>query len=167
MFLKVNAVIFDMDGVITDTMPYHFEVWQQLFGREGLSVTKHDIYRREGQKGIESVQEVFLQYGKTCAIAQAQRLLEEKERRFKEIFKCRFIAGARPFLRRLHGGGFKLALVTGTSRAEAVKILPAGLFDRFNVTVCGCDVNNGKPLPEPYLQALRKLSVASSEGVFL
>jgi beta-phosphoglucomutase len=58
-----------------------------------------------------------------------------------------------------------LALVTGTSRHEAQKLLPKDLWDCFDVTVCGCDVQNGKPHPEPYIKALTKLDVKPEEAV--
>ena len=64
------------------------------------------------------------------------------------------------FIKKFYAQGFKLALVTGTSRHEAQKLLPKDLWDCFDVTVCGCDVQNGKPHPEPYLKAIAKLNVA-------
>ncbi len=167
MRLKIKAVIFDMDGVITDTMPYHFRVWRDLFAREGVYVSHEDIYKREGQKGIESLKEIFKEYGKPFDESQAKSLLKEKEELFKKVFKRRFITGSRRFIRSLHSNGFKLALVTGTSRHEAVRLLPEDLFGLFDVTVCGCEVSNGKPHPEPYLTALKKLSIAPKEAVVI
>ena len=167
MRLHIQAVIFDMDGVITDTMPYHFRVWKDLFAREGIQVTREDIYKREGQKGIESVREIFGEYGKVYNHAHAQNLLRDKEEIFKKVFKRRFIVGSRSFIHRLHAQGFKLALVTGTSRREAVKLLPVDLYNLFDVSVCGCEVANGKPHPEPYKTALKKLNLKSSQAVVI
>jgi beta-phosphoglucomutase-like phosphatase (HAD superfamily) len=48
-----------MDGVITDTMPYHFRAWKSVFASEGIRASHEDIYKREGQKGIDSVRELF------------------------------------------------------------------------------------------------------------
>jgi beta-phosphoglucomutase len=167
MILKVSTVIFDMDGVITDTMPYHFQVWQDLFVREGVPVTHEDIYKREGQKGIDSVREIFAEYGKPFSEEHALRLLKEKEELFQKVFKRHFIPGAIDFIRELHTQGFKLALVTGTSRTEAMKLLPADLFELFNASVCGNEVKNGKPDPEPYLTALQKLSIEGADAVVI
>ena len=167
MRFKVDAVIFDMDGVITDTMPYHFRVWKSIFLREGFAVTHEDIYKREGQKGIESVRELFAEYKKPWDVQYDLVLLKEKEHRFKEVFRRRFIAGSRGFLRSLYKQGFKLALVTGSARNEAEKLLPEDIFDCFDVTVCGCDVQNGKPHPEPYLKALKKLSLKPDQAVVI
>jgi beta-phosphoglucomutase len=167
MNLKISTVIFDMDGVITDTMPYHFQVWQDLFVREGIPVTREDVYKREGQKGIDSVREIFAEYGKPFSEEHALRLLKEKEELFQKVFKRHFIGGAIDFIRDLHAQGFKLALVTGTSRMEAMKLLPVDLFELFNASVCGNEVKNGKPDPEPYLTALQKLSIEGTDAVVI
>ena len=59
MDLKTKAVIFDMDGVITNTMPDHFEAWRIVLFKRGIKVSHLDIYRREGQRGITSVKEIL------------------------------------------------------------------------------------------------------------
>jgi beta-phosphoglucomutase len=162
---KVRAVIFDMDGVITDTMSYHMKAWRLVLARHGLRVSKNDIYKREGQKGINSVEEIFSDYGKEFDLSEGKKILLEKEELFKEIVKKRFISGSRKFLKWLKKSGFKLALVTGTARHEVHKILPDEIFALFDVVVCGCDVQNGKPHPEPYLTALKKLKISSHQAV--
>lgn len=157
--IKVSAVIFDMDGVITNTMPDHFRVWTRIFKEEGIHVSHLDVYSREGQKGITSVKEIFALNQKPFDEAHARAILAKKERIFKTIVKTRFIPGARSFLRFLHKNKFKLALVTGTSRHELHRILPDAIYTLFDVVVTGSDVKHGKPHPEPYLKALKKLSI--------
>jgi len=165
MKFQVSTLIFDMDGVITDTMPYHFRAWKSVFASEGIGASHEDIYKREGQKGIDSVRELFAEKGKLYTDIIGQQLLRDKEELFKSIFKRKFISGSRPFIKKNHRRGFKLALVTGTSRHEAQRLLPKDLWDCFDVTVCGSDVQNGKPHPEPYLKALAKLKVRPKDAV--
>ncbi len=165
--LKIKAVIFDMDGVITNTMPDHFKAWKEILRREGLFVTHLDIYSREGQRGINSVQELFKVCGKDINSAKAQKILKEKEKYFKKIVKRRFVRGARTFLKRLDQSGFHLALVTGTARHEVHKILPRSLYNLFSVIITGSDVQNGKPHPEPFLKALEKLKINPSEAIVI
>ena len=167
VIIKTQAVIFDMDGVITDTMPYHFNVWKEIFHKNGIVVTHEDIYSREGQKGMESIREIFQAHKKHYNVEYAKQLLLEKEELFKITFKQRFIVGTRNLLKRLSKNRFKLALVTGTSRHEAKRLLPKELFDLFDVSICGCDVKNGKPHPEPYLKALNALLLASGDAVVI
>lgn len=165
MHFKVSTLIFDMDGVITDTMPYHFRAWKSVLAREGVSVSRRDIYQREGQKGIDSVREIFREKGRIYTDVIGKRILQEKEELFKRIFKRKFIAGSRAFIKKLRSQGFRLALVTGTSRREAQKLLPSDLWNCFNAIVCGCDVQNGKPHPEPYLKALQRLKIRPCEAI--
>ena len=162
---KLKAVIFDMDGVITDTMTYHMHAWKAIFTRHGVRVSKQDIYKREGQRGINSVEEIFSDHGKVFDLIEGKKILLEKEELFKKIVKKKFIAGSRAFLKTLKRRNFKLALVTGTARHEVHHMLPKEIFGLFDAVVCGCDVRNGKPHPEPYLTALKKLGLKAREAL--
>lgn len=165
--LNVHAIILDMDGVITNTMPDHFRSWKAILNKIGIPVTHYDVYRREGQPGIHSVRELTAQYGKPIANGQAHKILREKEIYFKKIVRLRFIPGARTFVKRLHKNNFRLALVTGTSHHEMCQILPENLRRLFSVIVTGSDVKHGKPHPEPYLQSLKKLGLKTGEAVVI
>ncbi len=164
---KVKAVIFDMDGVITNTMPEHFRVWKTIFARCGIHVTHLDIYSREGQKGIMSVNEIFKEYKKSISLQDAREMLKEKEELFKRVVKRRYITGSRGFLKFLHARDILLALVTGTSRHELRKILPDSIYKLFSVIVTGTDVKNGKPHPEPFQKALKLLRLKPREAVVI
>lgn len=165
--LSVRAVIFDMDGVITDTMPFHFRVWKQVFKEEGIDVDECEIYMREGQPGIVTVKEIFKQHRKKFFKEYARGILAKKEKMFKKIIKKRFVKGAVDFLYFLKKQGLLLSLVTGTSRHEAKRILPKRLLDLFSVTVMGDEVKRGKPYPEPYLLALKKLNLKPKDAVVI
>ena len=166
--LQVQAIFFDMDGVITNTMPDHYKAWRTvLFQSEGIQVTHEEIYRREGQQGRASVREILALYQKEYTEAKGRRILAAKEALFKKIVKQRFITGARSFLAEMQKAGIRLALVTGTSRHEMRRILPPGILSRFDVAVTGNDVVRGKPDPEPYFKALAQLKVRASESVVI
>ena len=160
----LRAIIFDMDGVITMTMPSHFRAWAKVFLDEGIRVSKFEVYAREGQKGLNSVLEIFAQCGKSITLKRAKELLKKKERLFKANASIKFVPGARPFIRECQRNGIKLALVTGTARSEVMKILPKDLFDRFDVVISGSDVKHGKPHPEPYQKAIKNLKVGRGEA---
>ena len=165
--LHVKAVLFDMDGVITDTMPYHFRAWRQVMKENGIEVTECEVYLREGQPGRKTIKEIFAERGRTYDPGLAQKIIRDKEKLFKGIVRRRFIRGARRFLEHLGKKGVSLALVTGTARHEVKKILPAVMRRRFCVSVTGDEVHHGKPHPEPYLLALKKLGVRPREAVVL
>ena len=162
---NVKAVIFDMDGVITNTMPDHYKAWKTVLKDEGLNVTHYDIYSREGQTGLSSLLGIYNTHGMKLKESAASIVINKKEKLFKEIVKTRFIRGSRSFLKSLHKQGFVLALVTGTSRHELHKILPKKIYDMFDAIVTGSDVKNGKPHPEPFLKALNKLKLDANQAV--
>jgi len=156
-----------MDGVITDTMPYHYQAWKKIFKREGVSMSYLDVYQREGQTGISSVREIFNVHGKTISIKKAKKILVEKEELFKRLFKPKFIKGARRFVKKMHKENFILALATGTARHELDRILPRELKELFSVIITGSDVAKGKPHPEPYKKVLKALKINSKDSVVI
>ncbi|HAJ57600.1 MAG TPA: hypothetical protein DCL35_07530 [Candidatus Omnitrophica bacterium] len=164
---KVKAGIFDMDGVITNTMPYHYRAWKKVFKDEGINVSECEIYLREGQPGNITIKEIFSERGERYDEHRMKRILAEKERLFKKTVRRRFIRGSRPFLYFLRSKGIRLALVTGTARHEVVRILPEKLLGLFEVTITGDEVKRGKPHPEPYLLALKKLGIRAKEAVVI
>jgi len=165
--IKTKAVIFDMDGVITNTMPAHFKAWQTVLIERGIHVTHLDIYSREGQRGITSVKEIFAEYGHPFDMDDAKRILKQKEELFKKSVRIRFITGTRKLLKDLKKQGFTLAVVTGTARHELRRILPEEIYNLFTVIVTGDDVVHGKPAPDPYLLALKKLTIPAKEGIVI
>lgn len=163
--LLAKAAIFDMDGVITNTMPYHFKAWEMAFKDiVGMSISEKDIYLREGSKGSFALEEIFEQYGWAYHPSVLKKLLARKEEIFPQIVKVDFVDGAVQFLRAIHDQGFVMALVTGTSRDELKRMLPEHIQLLFSVIVTGTDVVHGKPNPEPYQAALTKLNVSCDEA---
>lgn len=165
LHFHVDSVLFDMDGVITNTMPDHFLSWEMALRPEGIRVTREDIYKREGQPGLFSVREIFRDYRKDYNAQRGLRILRRKENLFNKIVRRRFISGARTLIKQLHKNNFRLGLVTGTSRQELHKILPEALCGLFSVIVTGNDVKRGKPHPDPYLRSLRFLKIKPKDAV--
>ena len=149
-----------MDGVIVDSMVYHYLAWYEALRPYGVRVSCFDVYAREGERWDKSLKEFF-----ACAGVKAdKKLLGEVFERRKTIFNKyfqRFIfSGAREILVLLKNEGYLLGLVTGTPRAEIKKILPADIRKLFDCVVAGNQVAKGKPDPEPYLRAARRLKAA-------
>ena len=89
-----RAVIFDMDGVITNTMPYHFDAWLEIFKTAGIKVNCYDVYKREGQDGLSSIKGIFKEHNISFSLKTAKDLLCRKEALFKKTVKIKFIKGA-------------------------------------------------------------------------
>lgn len=164
---KYKAILFDMDGVITDTMPFHYEAWKKIFKSLGISLDKHEIYKREGEKGIVSISQILALYGLKISHEEKIKLLQDKEALFKKISQVRLFPGIEKLITSLKTQGYLLALVTGTSRGELDYILPSFLLKSFDVVVTGDAVAHGKPAPDPYLKGLNELKVKANESIVI
>jgi beta-phosphoglucomutase len=160
-----KAIVFDMDGVIVDSMPYHFIAWYEALRPLGLRVSCFDVYSKEGERWNKSLKG-FLRQAK---IKPTKKILlaifTRRQKIFKKYFKRFIFKGVREFLSCLKGKGYLLGLVTGTPLQEVKKILPNKIMGLFDSVITGDEVKNGKPHPEPYIKAAENLKLKPSECV--
>ncbi|MCD4813590.1 HAD family phosphatase [bacterium] len=164
---KLEAVIFDMDGVIINGMPYHAQAWQETFRSVGLEITPEEVYEREGEAGPAAVTHFLNERGINATLEQVKEMIRKKETRYKEIARVEVFAGVRDFLDALHAQGKKLALVTGTARHELEISLPEDIKQRFEIIITGDAVTRGKPDPEPYLKSLTALGITPDQAIVI
>jgi len=164
---KPKAVIFDMDGVIVDSMPYHFLAWYEALRPYGVRVSCFDVYVKEGERWSKSLKDFLEKEG----IIPTKKLLSEiftsRQRIFNKYFKRFIFKDAEQVLSCLKRSGYLLSLVTGTPDYEVKKILPQRLYRIFDNIVAGNNVKRGKPHPEPYLKAAKMLKVNPDECVVI
>jgi beta-phosphoglucomutase len=153
-----QGVLFDMDGVLLDTMGAHVDAWLRAGADLGLAIDEREIYLREGEKGEVSARDFIRAAGLMLTKARVRTLVETKQRYFAQVARSpRVFPQAAAALAACRERGLKIALVTGTSRDEWTKIFPAELKAALDASVCGDEVLHGKPNPEPYMTAARLL----------
>lgn len=162
-----QAIIFDMDGVIVDSMPYHFIAWYEALRPFGVRVSCFDVYAREGEKWDTSMRDFLTAAGVQPTDDLLHRIFESRKKIFRRYFRRHIFKGATEFIECLANKGYTLALVTGTTRKGVMKILPGSIRKHFSVVVCGDDVKQGKPHPEPYLRAAKDLGVEPKKCVVI
>jgi len=158
----LEAVIFDFDGVITDSEILHFRAFNKVLAQHGLELSKKEYYGQylglsdsdcfgtlidEGRLGIEK--------------AQVKTLIQQKTRVFEQLARTdgKIIEGVREFLDMLTAARVPIAICSGALRAEIELILEdAGLRGLFDVIVSAEEVTRGKPDPEGFLLALQRLN---------
>lgn len=164
---RPKAIICDMDGVIVDSMPYHFLAWYEALRPYGISVKCFDVYTREGERWQKSLED-FL---KGSAIRPSKELFKRvfiaRRKLFKNRFKRFVFKGAKEFLVCLKKKSYLLGLVTATTKTGVKEIMPKNIERLFDRVITGDNVKKGKPHPEPYLYAARELAVKPSECVVI
>jgi beta-phosphoglucomutase len=152
-----------MDGVIVDSMPYHYLAWYEVLRPLGVRVTCFDIYAVEGERWDRTIKKYFTRAGIKVSRQRSHALFKERQRLFDQYFKRHLFKGIEATIDRLKEYGFPLALVTGTPLKEVKKILPPHLFEQFEVVVAGDQVKRGKPFPDPYRKAARLLQIKPAD----
>ena len=164
----LKAVLFDMDGVLYDSMPGHVEAWMDAVSEFGLQMTREEVYQNEGRTGASTINMLALrQWGHEATTEQIQAIYAAKARRFNALPEAPVMAGADKLLQAIRHAGFQIILVTGSGQRSLLSRLNQafpGVFHR-DTMVTSFDVTEGKPHPEPYLMALRKAGVRAWEAV--
>jgi len=158
-----KAVIFDMDGVIVDSMPYHYIAWYEALRPYGIRVTAYDAYTREGEMWQKTLADLFGREGLRLDKNIMKDIFDSRQKVFKKYFKRHIFKGAFEFISCLKGKGYALGLVTGTPLSEVKKILPKKELSTFGAAVTGAMVKKGKTHPEPYLTAAKLLKVRAKD----
>ena len=152
----MEAVIFDLDGVLVDSMPTHVLAWQSAFANVAeITVTDRDIYLLEGMRGIELITKIF---DKTVGDRSlAHKILEEKNRVFRSIRRSNPFEGAAEMVERI---SCPKAVVSGSAKEDVETILDEAFGDStFSAIVTADDVSAGNPDPRAFLEASKRLGV--------
>ena len=146
-----------MDGVIANTAPFHFQSWQ-LFAREyGCTFTEMDFKQSFGKRNPEILIEKF---DSDLSFEDIKRLAERKEEIFRDLIgeKAEMFPGVLDLMQSAEENGWKMALVSSTPPENIDLILQTlDIRNFFNVVISDGDVSQGKPDPEGFLLAAKKL----------
>ena len=166
--LNIKGVMFDMDGVLFDSMPLHAEAWVKTFEQIGIPFTKRMVYLNEGRTGAATIDEQFqLHFGRHSTTDEQQEIYRIKSGIFKQLRKPDLIPGIVDVVRYLADNGIARTVVTGSGESSTLDRIEQnfqGLFSR-ELMVTALDVKQGKPFPEPYLMGLQKLRLAPNEAL--
>lgn len=153
------AVIFDVDGVLTDSYQAHYLSWQRMFGEIGVEFTDEQFRNTFGRTN----RDIFAQlYAGQMSPQRASELGDRKEMLYREIVSQEFVPlpGAPELIDSLHAAGFKLAVGSSGPPANVELTLRLlGRAEKFSAAITGADVINGKPDPQVFRLAGERLGV--------
>jgi beta-phosphoglucomutase-like phosphatase (HAD superfamily) len=154
-----RAIIFDLDGVLTDSEGLHIQAWQELMAARGLPFEPRWACEWVGVPDIEIASLVFRRFAVGAAAAG---LLEEKRRLFRGLVASGLepFAGVAAELGKCLAASIPMAVGTCSARAEAELMLQVtGLATHLPVVVAGDEVPRVKPAPDIYLKAAALLGI--------
>ena len=159
--MKTEALIFDMDGTMVDSMPWHAKSWVAFCRRHGIQMEAAEILARTtGRTGVECMAEEF---GRPLAEAEALALVHEKEQIYRDLFAATFseVAGFTAFARQAAARGLKLAVGTAGDRHNIAFVMSRLAMEPPPLAIVGGDEGlTGKPTPAIFLEAARRIGVA-------
>ncbi len=165
-----KAILFDMDGVILDSMGHHTDLWLEVLADEGMPVSRDFILQYEGALGPDVLLKVMIETG---LVQEEPPDLQERMQAMLSHQAKRYIAERAPlvqpypqadsFLAALGRIGLPCALVTSSQRDVVAGCLPEEMRDRFTALVTADDVPRHKPHPDPYLSGAAALGLDASD----
>lgn len=164
-FPPLKALIFDMDGVICDTMPYHLKAWAQYIAQTSElpdSMVEH-LSRMGGKRNSELLRELV---GEQITEAEILRWGTAKEAVYRDLIRHEIVwlTGLGEFLQKSRSAGFKLGLGTSACQENVDLLLSQqNLRSFFDAIVMEMDVQRGKPDPQCYLLVAERLGIEPSQ----
>ena len=159
-----RAVIFDIDGTIVDNMHLHAEAFARFAERHGLpALTQEDRARLDGRRNSEIFPILFK---REVPRDEWQAYEHEKEGLYRELSKGRLLPmkGLQQLIERLAADRIPMALATSAPQLNVAHTLAElGLDDAFPIIVRGDEVARGKPAPDVFIEAARRLGVAPAD----
>lgn len=162
-----RAILWDMDGVISDSYSFHLAAWQETFKKRGVDFPEQDFARLFGTRNDFIVRSVM---GKDLAESDVRAIVQEKEEAFrlKATGRIKPFPGAIRLLTALKKADIKLGLASSAPRENIDLVLnELGLADVFDAVVCGQEVSESKPSPQIYLAAAQKLGALPEDCVVI
>jgi HAD superfamily hydrolase (TIGR01509 family) len=164
---KLKAVLFDMDGVLYDSMKNHALSWTKVMLRHGFLMTEQEAYMHEGRTGDDTIDIISKKEGKIIEPEERKIIYDEKTREFALCSQVVPIDGSLELLQKVTANGLFVMLVTGSGQPTLLDRLNRdfpGFFAREKM-ITSFDVTKGKPNPEPYLTALERGNLQPDEAI--
>jgi beta-phosphoglucomutase len=161
----IKAILFDLDGVIVDSLHYHYLAWDHMFKEIGGRVTEESIFLSEGMNSFEILPLFLKKFNVDLPVEKHKKFIEDKRNYFRQIAKLTYYPNAFETIIKLRDQGYTTALVTACARRNMEKSIDTEHQKLFDFIISGDDVTHSKPNPEPYLIAQKTLGLEIAECV--
>lgn len=155
----LKAVLFDMDGVLYDSMKWHAKSWKQTMDEFGIQSTKDEFYLYEGMVGHKTIAHLIQREENREGTAdEIETIYQRKSQLFGEMNDGSLIEKALEMVKLVESKDLTRVIVTGSGQASLLDKLEVNFPKQFtrDKMVTAYEVKHGKPHPEPYLMGLQK-----------
>jgi beta-phosphoglucomutase len=163
-----KAVVFDLDGVITDTAHYHFLAWKRMANQVGLDIDEKFNEKLKGVDRMKSLDLILAQGTRQYTDSEKHAWADEKNEYYKELIKGMtdkdLLPGAAATLKSLREMGVKTALASVSKNAATV-IDKLGIAQQFDCVVDANQIIHTKPDPEIFLTAAKGVGIKPEECI--
>jgi beta-phosphoglucomutase len=161
----IRGVLFDLDGVIVDTLHFHYLAWKHMFEQLGGDVSEHTVLLHEGRNSREVLPILMKESGINIPEDRQASFIEEKRAYYRSIVHVVQYPGAFEVIDALKTRGYKIALVTACALKNMQHSLDRAHQAHFDFIITGDEVPRAKPFPDPYLTAARQIGIAPEECI--
>lgn len=166
--MNIKAVLFDMDGLMVDTEPLHLQAFNKALEKYGKHLTEEENTKRYiGTPDIDGAKDMVVRFNLPIS---AKELVLTKQENTKQLLRNNIVAqpGLVALMTNLHKNGYKIAIAS-SSRLENIQTVIDGLkiTSLIGALASTDEVEHGKPAPDVYLLAAKKLGVNPSECLVL
>ena len=157
-----RGLIFDLDGTLIDSMPFHVKAWCQVAKEHGFEIDPNDIYRIAGSASID-IAEHYKKQGRP--VGDSSEYVQRKMAIYRShVDEIRIFEKIFDTLKKCRQSGAKIAIGTGSSRDNALEVLNRkGILDYVDVVITSSDVKAHKPNPDTFLAAADKMGLSPRE----
>lgn len=169
---KLDGVIFDLDGVITDTAEYHYRAWKELAKQVGITINREFNENLKGVSRMDSLERILAYGGRLGDFNDEEKseMADWKNELYKEMITdikpTDILPGVVSFLDELKMAGVKTAVASASKNAETI-LEALKIRDQFDFVVDAAEIKNSKPNPEIFLKALELLELSADVCVGL
>lgn len=154
-----KLALFDMDGVLYNSMPHHAKAWMESMDRYGIKMTYEEGYAYEGMRGVETIRLLAKrQFGKDITLEEAEMMYKTKSECYARFPKAELIPGVHDLQELLSDKGIRIGVVTGSGQQTLINRILTDFVGLVipSIIVSANDVKQGKPKPEPYEKGMLK-----------
>ena len=166
-----RGAIFDMDGTLTLSEQLHHKAFATVFKGYGVDFTLEDEVRRFAGAGSRVIfSSIFSERGLKVSDEELEKCIAKKKELYTKIVQeteIEVVPGVKDFVKKLHERGVKKIIATGNSNFDAVRFIlqKVGLIEYFPNIVSVSEVAHGKPFPDVFIEAARRLGLSNDECV--